>query len=269
MPPAILLDLAMLAALTPLAWVTLASRGLPEKGRIMVAALVLASVATLVGTAVRIGDSWSTGLADALWATVAACTLLYALLGWKTPGARRLGVLLVPYLIAVGLAALLADAGDDRPLIIRGSEVWVGIHIAGAVTTYALVTLAGIAALAALLQEGALRRKRPTALSRRLPAVAESEGLQTRLLALALGILALDLLSGTAMLYAQQGQWLRIDHKTLLSAASFATIAALLWLQARTGLRGRGAGRLVLAAWLLLTLAYPGVKFVREVLLGG
>jgi ABC-type uncharacterized transport system permease subunit len=35
----------------------------------------------------------------------------------------------------------------------------------------------------------------------------------------------------------------------------------------RTGLRGRRATRFVLTAYLLLTLAYPGVKFVRDVLL--
>lgn len=34
------------------------------------------------------------------------------------------------------------------------------------------------------------------------------------------------------------------------------------------GIRGRAAARIVLVAWLLLTLAYPGVKFVTEVLIG-
>jgi ABC-type uncharacterized transport system permease subunit len=35
----------------------------------------------------------------------------------------------------------------------------------------------------------------------------------------------------------------------------------------RVGLRGRRAARVALFAWLLLTLAYPGVKFVTSVLL--
>ena len=34
-----------------------------------------------------------------------------------------------------------------------------------------------------------------------------------------------------------------------------------------TGIRGRAATRFVLLAYLFLTLAYPGVKFVRDVLL--
>jgi ABC-type uncharacterized transport system permease subunit len=41
----------------------------------------------------------------------------------------------------------------------------------------------------------------------------------------------------------------------------------LLILHHYSGLRGRRAARLVLLAYLLLTLAYPGVKFVTDILL--
>ena len=47
----------------------------------------------------------------------------------------------------------------------------------------------------------------------------------------------------------------------------FVLIAGLLFAHYRTGLRGRRAARLVLIAYLLVTLGYPGVKFVRDVLL--
>jgi 2C-methyl-D-erythritol 2,4-cyclodiphosphate synthase len=64
------------------------------------------------------------------------------------------------------------------------------------------------------------------------------------------------------------GELLAFDHKTVLSLLAFAIIGALLVLQFRSGLRGRRAARLVLAAYLLLTLAYPGVKLVTDVLIG-
>jgi ABC-type uncharacterized transport system permease subunit len=35
----------------------------------------------------------------------------------------------------------------------------------------------------------------------------------------------------------------------------------------RSGMRGRRAARVVLLAYLLLTLGYPGVKFVTDVLM--
>jgi ABC-type uncharacterized transport system permease subunit len=45
-------------------------------------------------------------------------------------------------------------------------------------------------------------------------------------------------------------------------------IGILLLARYRNGIRGRRAARLALLAYLLLTLAYPGVKFVTDVLIG-
>ncbi len=55
----------------------------------------------------------------------------------------------------------------------------------------------------------------------------------------------------------------QVDHETLLVLLGF-----LLFLSRQTGLRGRRAAGVVLAACLLLTLAYPGVKFVSDLLVG-
>jgi ABC-type uncharacterized transport system permease subunit len=60
---------------------------------------------------------------------------------------------------------------------------------------------------------------------------------------------------------------MRFSHKTLLTMLAFLLIAGLLVLHNRTGVRGRRAARLVLLAYLLLTLGYPGVKFVTDVLM--
>ena len=65
------------------------------------------------------------------------------------------------------------------------------------------------------------------------------------------------------------GAVLVFDHKTILTIATFVVIGALLIAHFRSGIRGRRAARIVLVAYLLLTLGYPGVKFVTEVLLAG
>jgi ABC-type uncharacterized transport system permease subunit len=52
-----------------------------------------------------------------------------------------------------------------------------------------------------------------------------------------------------------------------LSVATFVVIGGLLIAHAATGVRGRRAARLVLLAFLLLTLGYPGVKFVTDILI--
>ena len=71
-----------------------------------------------------------------------------------------------------------------------------------------------------------------------------------------------------ALRYSEVGSLLAFDHKTILTITAFTLIAGVLLLHFRTGMRGRKVARLALAAYLLLTLGYPGVKFVTDILLG-
>ncbi len=58
-----------------------------------------------------------------------------------------------------------------------------------------------------------------------------------------------------------------LDHKTVFSLLAFLVIGILLLLHRISGLRGRRAARIALLAYLLLTLAYPGVKVVTQIIL--
>ena len=89
-----------------------------------------------------------------------------------------------------------------------------------------------------------------------------------RLLAVSEAVLALGIATGMARDYLGSGQLIHFDHKTLLAVLAFLGIGALLILHHRSGLRGQRAARLVLLAYLLLTLAYPGVKFITDVVIG-
>jgi ABC-type uncharacterized transport system permease subunit len=71
-----------------------------------------------------------------------------------------------------------------------------------------------------------------------------------------------------AIQYFSRGVVLTFDHKTVLTIVAFVVIGLLLAAHYRTGLRGRRAARIALVGYLLVTLGYPGVKFVTEVLLG-
>ena len=81
-------------------------------------------------------------------------------------------------------------------------------------------------------------------------------------------LLLLALATGAANEFLVAGQALVFSHKILLSFLGFGVVLVLLVLHHRTGLRGRKAARWLLTGYLLLTLAYPGVKFVREILIG-
>lgn len=214
-----------------------------------------------------LSGSWEGNLPAALWLAVAVSLALYALLVVLAREASRLAPLLLPYAVILGaLGTALSPLGRELGLTTT-FDAWLAVHIALSVATYGLCTLAAVAAAAAFIQEGALKRRAPSGFTRMLPSVADAERLVARLLLAAEVVLGLGIVSGISKLYLAYGTILILDHKTLLSLLAFALIALLLILQHRSGLRGRRAARLVLIAYLLLTLAYPGVKFVTGFLL--
>ena len=262
-----MLDLAALAALVPGSLIAIRDRG--EAGdRLYWLVIGIAFLGAVATTAAHLRDAWNPGLSAALWISIAATLLIFALLSLALPASRRLASLVFPYLLFLAVLATVwgqVPSSGDPPGVL---DTWLVVHIASSVVTYALATLAAVAGVAVFVQERALKTKRPSGLSLRLPAVAESERLEVTLLAWAVLILSVGLATGMALQYLKAGQLLAIDHKIVFSLAAFAVLAALLALRHLTGLRGRLAARLVLLAYLCLTLAYPGVKFVSDVLIG-
>lgn len=263
MHSSIAFSLAAVVALLPAAVIGWLGRG---RDGIWWAAMALAVAGTGAWALAQIEDAWHAGLSVALWVTIAASTALFAALAAASREAWRLTPLLFSYLAILGALATVWQ-GAPEPRVPGPYGSWVVVHIVVSVATYALVTIAGVAGLAVALQERALKDKRPTGLSRLLPSVAASEELEVGLLAAAEAVLGLGVLTGIAAQYLATGRLVVIDHKTVLALAAFFVIGVLLMAHKRVGLRGRRAARVALFAWLLLTLAYPGVKFVTSVLL--
>jgi ABC-type uncharacterized transport system permease subunit len=210
---------------------------------------------------------WLTGLSLALWLSIVFSVVIFALLAAVTRETWRLASLLFPYLLLLAVLATVWSRASGQLSLDAPPDAALYVHIGASLVTYGLCTLAAVAAGGVFLQEWALKRKRTTALIRRLPSIADAERLSVRLLILSEIVLAFGILSGMVELYGRDGDLLSWDHKTLLSFLAFASIALLLILHHTSGLRGRRIARLVLVAYLLLTLAYPGVKFVTEILL--
>lgn len=261
-----LFSLSALAALAPAA---IASWRRPA-GRDAVFWLLTAVAFTgpLAWVIWRLAGGWHSGLADTLWITVVVTVGLFGLSAILSREGWRLAPLLFPYLILLSLIATVwtqaSEVGLDEYL---PGGAWIVIHIIVSVLTYGLLTIAAIAGLAVMLRERSMKAKTRGLLSDRLPSVAGAESLQVALLALSEGILGIGLLTGMATEFFSSGRILPIDHKTLLTVGGFSVIGVLLIAHFRTGLRGRRAARLALVAYLLITLGYPGVKFVRDILL--
>lgn len=230
-------------------------------------AIVLGVMGTGVWALAQASGEWQAGLSAALWVTVAVTMALYAMLSWSVKEAWRLTPLVAPYMMVIGVLALIWSNASHSPMQNGTIDGWIILHIAVSVITYGLVTIAAVAALAAFLQERALKSKRPTKLTHKMPSVTDCEFLTVRLLGWGEGILGLGLVTGMAAEFQASGALLTFDHKTVLSILAFGVIGALLYAHHKTGMRGRKAARVVLLAYLLLTLGYLGVKVVTDVFL--
>lgn len=263
MQASLILNLSALVSLLPVSALALRHRVEPDRSFWMLLAVAVAGSA--VPAVEKMAQGWLSSLSAALWLSIVATLVVFATVSATTRHGWRLGPLLLPYLLvlAIGAAATeyvppaAASAAPDR---------WTEVHVLVSVATYGLLTLAAIAGLAVYLQERALKRRRPSRRLPLLPSVADAEVLQLRLLGASGLVLGMGLLSGAATQYVETGVLLEISHKTVFAVTAFLVIVLLLVVHQRTGLRGRRAARLVLLAYLLLTLAYPGVKFVTDVL---
>lgn len=222
--------------------------------------------AGVVGTGAAAAASLATvgfSMASALWLTSATVLAVFAALAWARPISARLGTLLFPYVAVLGLIAL---AFVGAPGSAADTTTWGLAHAAIALIANALVTVAAVAALAVVIQERALKARRRSALAGVLPGAAESEGVQGVLLGIAAAALALGVATGTAVQIEETGRAIVLNHKTVLTVAALMLIAGLSIADFRSGLGGRKLARGILVGWLVLTLGFLGVIFVKQVI---
>ncbi|MBC6439386.1 MAG: cytochrome c biogenesis protein CcsA [Rhodospirillales bacterium] len=226
-----------------------------------------AALAATGWAAAQQGSAWSAGFGAALWLTVAATLVIYLVLCLVLSEMRQVGCLLAPYMAFLALAAAVWSQAPGRPLSEETALGWFGIHVTLSLGTYVFLTLAAVAGAAVVLQERALKRREPGRLTNLLPSLSDSEQLEYRMLGAGEVILAAAIVTGMGAQYAADGSLIDLNHKTILTIAAFLVIGALLFARQRWGTRGRLAARYVLIGYLLVTLAYPGVKFVTDVLI--
>jgi ABC-type uncharacterized transport system permease subunit len=260
----LLLNLSALSSLVPASLLSL--RRATTRDRLFWTLLAVAMAGPAVAAIDQLARGWLGGLSAALWLSIVASLAMFLAVCVVTRDGWRLAPLLLPYLFLLGIGAAAAEyAARPAGSVFLGS--WTEVHVLISVVTYGLLTLAAIAGLAVFLQEHALKRRRPSGLTALLPSVADAETLQIQLLGASGIVLGLGLLTGGAAQYVENGDFLEFNHKTIFALSAFVVIVLLLAVHHRTGLRGRQAARFVLLAYLLVTLAYPGVKFVEDVIL--
>jgi ABC-type uncharacterized transport system permease subunit len=260
----LLLSLSAVSSLLPVS--VLALRRPTERDRLFWMLLAVAIAGPAVAAIDQVARGWLGSLAAALWFIIVASMAMLLVVSLATRNGWRLTPLLLPYLFLLAIGAAAAESVSRPPAAVFLVS-WTEVHVFVSVVTYGLLTLAAIAGLAVFLQERALKRRRPSGLTALLPSMADAETLQIQLLAASAIVLGLGLLTGAATQYVENGDLMEFNHKTIFALTAFVVIVLLLAVHHRTGLRGRQAARFVLLAYLLLILAYPGVKFVTDVIL--
>jgi ABC-type uncharacterized transport system permease subunit len=100
-----------------------------------------------------------------------------------------------------------------------------------------------------------------------LPPLLSLERLVFALIGAAFAVLTVTLVFGMVFSEAFIGRAMRLEHKTVFVMLSWAIFGMLLAGRWRYGWRGRTALRWTLTGFVALMLAYPGSRFVLEVLL--
>ena len=265
MPGLPFFPLTALAALLPAA---ILSWRRPRRDFLMLLLIAVAAAGPASWAIALMASGWRTGLAPALWVSIAATAIEFLILALATREGWRLAPLVLPYLLLLGALAMLVDAPAAHALSASASAAWLDLHILVSVATYGLIGLAATASLAVLIQERSLKHRQGGGRAEELlPPLVSAERLEIGLLAAAEAVLAIGLLSGAAAEWFATERLAGIGHKTVFSVLAFLIIGGVLAAHRHTGLRGRRAARLALLAWLLLTLAYPGVKLVTDLIL--
>lgn len=167
-------------------------------------------------------------------------------------------LILMPAAALMGILSLVTPSSREFLQLSAGTF----LHIILSVLAYGAFTIAAVMALLLNYLSSRLKHHRLTSLVKSIPPAESLERLLFELLTLASLLLGLSVISGFVFVedfFAQH-----LIHKTVLSILAliiFSVICIGHWCK---GWRGRYVMRWVFGAYIALTLAYAGSKFVLE-----
>ncbi|MCD8339625.1 MAG: cytochrome c biogenesis protein CcsA [Burkholderiales bacterium] len=210
------------------------------------------------------------GMALALSITFFCCTLLLLIETFLT----RLSTMLVFVLPLSAASMLLPLLLPGTPLGPQSANIEFRIHLLLAILAYSLMTMALVQSLLLVAVHNQVRHKKlgngtssnRNVLLDRMPSVMDMEKDLFRLIWL--GFIALTFAIGFGLLYSQElyGVAFRYDHKTIVTTIAWCIFGILLAGHHFLGWRGKFAARWTVIGFVMLMVAYIGVRFVLEVI---
>lgn len=169
-------------------------------------------------------------------------------------------------LLLLGAIAASITAFESPPATVAALDWQIRAHILVSLMSYGLLTVGAIVALYAMVQERRLQAGQLSTVSNLFAPLETTESLLFGITAAGFAGLLLAIVSGLAFvdnLFAQH-----LAHKTVFSLLALVVFGTLLAGRFFAGWRGKRAVRLYLGGFLLLCVAYFGVRLILEQLLG-
>jgi len=226
--------------------------------------LLPAMIATLIGL-LALDPLTSEGIHFRLPSSVALVTLLtqsiYAI-GLLRHGVRGLGLLLLPLTgLPLLLVPLMPDNLDHR--IATDSALQTG-HLLISMLAYTLLTLAALHAVMHLYLTQRLKAKRLGPLLSALPSLIEIERHMFAQIHASIWLLGIAILSGLVWQWVAFANFALLTHKVLLAIFAWAVLLTLLLRRRQGSWNSRKSSKMVIAAYILLLLAYFGVRLIQS-----
>ncbi len=165
-------------------------------------------------------------------------------------------------LLVLGALAACMTGFDDQPTTTTALVWQVRAHVLVALMSYGLLTVGAIVAVYAMVQERRLQAGKFSTMSNLFAPLETTEKLLFGIAAAGFTGLALTILLGLTFvenLFAQH-----LAHKTVFSLLALFVFGILLAGRFFAGWRGKRAVKLYLGGFLLLCVAYFGVRVILE-----
>ena len=169
-----------------------------------------------------------------------------------------------PGIVVFPLVFLLTFVGAlEEPIIWTSStkQGWLIAHITLIFAGYAALVLSFSASLLYLIQERALKAKRPGGLLARLPALQVTDEIGFRSLLIGFPFMTAGLVAGMVIAQADFGRVDFRDPKILFSLLTWAVYLVLLCMRWTAGWRGRRAAYLAAGAFAMAIVAWAANYF--------
>ena len=168
-------------------------------------------------------------------------------------------------LLLLGAIAATSTAFGNDPATTAALSWQVRAHVLISLLSYGLLTVGAIVSIYAMVQEKRLQARKISTINSLFAPLETTEKLLFGITAAGFAGLTLAILSGFTFvdnLFAQH-----LVHKTVFSLLALLVFGALLAGRYMAGWRGARAVKLYLGGFLLLCLAYFGVRLILEQLL--